>query len=364
MQKIADFIKQKILQSNKGKLPVLGEPRPVNMTRVLLNPRNILIVPYNRMGTLLMATRVFKSFRDRYPKARITVALHKAWSALIQRDPTIDDLVLFDDFIEDPLSKEFQDFGKDLIKREFDLAFFLSYQFDRDMAYLTRLSGADLRVSFRGSDELDFFNVEITPAQQVTYEADRYLKLLTTIGIPCEMRDYTMTVGDSIREKARLRFMPTAPPGTTGRLVGFDLTREIVGSPLSIKHAENAIKTLVEGLKTTVAVFYEPGKKAEAAALKEVFGKDIMLVEDRPVSLLAGMVSHCRFIVTHNTDLFQLAVALKHPTVAVLTRDEMTQWSPGEQNEVVHAERTSGSWPSASALSAAAKQLIKQTKPK
>ena len=152
MQIIADFIKQKILQTQKGKLPVPDEPRPVNMTRVLLNPRNILIVPYNRMGTLLMATRVFKSFRDRFPEARITVAVHQAWSALIQQDPTIDELVLFDDFIEEPLSKDFQKFGKDLNGRDFDLAFFLSYQFDRDMAYLTRLSGADLRVSFRGSD--------------------------------------------------------------------------------------------------------------------------------------------------------------------------------------------------------------------
>ncbi len=363
MHRIADFIRQKLFHPQYRKLPVPGEPRTVNMTSALLYPKNILIVPYNRMGTVLLATRVFKSIRDRFPEALITAAVHHAWGALIQRDPTINDVVTFDDFIEQPHSCQFQDFGRELASRGFDLAFFLSYQFDPDISYLIRLSDATLRVSYPGGENLNCFNVAVSPDPETRYEADRYLTLLNTVGIPCQMRDYTMSVSDAIREKARLRFMPTAAPGEIGRLVGFDLTREIVGVGLSTKYAEQAIRTLVEGLKTTVAVFYEPGKKAATAELKELFGKDILLVEDRPVSLMAGMLSHCRFVVAHNTDLFQLAVALKHPTAAVLTGQEAVQWSPGEQPHLVHVPCPDGGWPSSETLIAGTKLVVKQTRP-
>jgi len=313
------------------------------------------------MGTVLLATRVFKSFRERFRSAKISVAVHNSWSVLIQKDPTIDEIITFGDQIEDPFSKEFREIGRELKERNFDLAFFLSYQFADEMAYLTRLSGADLRVSFRGSKELNYFNVEIVPSSGIRYEVERYLEMLRTLGIESSIRDYTMTISESIREKARLRFLLTCSSSTQDKLVGFDLTREIVGNPISKKNAEYVIKTLISGVNAKVAVCFEPGGKALAADLKESFGKDIILVEDRPVSMLAGMMSLCRFIVTHNTDMFQLAVALKTPTLTCLTEDEMLQWSPGESKYLVHLKRSNGSWPSSDQIIQSVKQIIKQT---
>ena len=85
-----------------------------------------------------------------------------------------------------------------------------------------------------------------------------------------------------------------------------------------------------------IIVFFEPAKKPLVAELKEIFGKKIILVEDRPISLVAGLMSFCKFVVVHNTDLFQLSVALKTPTVAVLSEKEIIQWSPGQSEILVH----------------------------
>jgi len=95
--------------------------------------------------------------------------------------------------------------------------------------------------------------------------------------------------------------------------------------------------------------------------LKESFGKQIILVEDRPISMVAGLMSFCRFVVTHNTDLFQLAIALKIPTVSILTDGEITQWSPGEDDNLVHLERSDSYWPSTGNIIKAAKKVIQQT---
>ena len=362
MNSIAEFIINKIRRVRHGQLYVSGEFTPVNMTKILLNPRNILIIPYNRMGTVLLATRVFKSIREHFSSAKITVAVHNSWSVLIQGDPTIDDVAMFGDYIENPLSKEFRNIGRELAKLDFDLAFFLSYQFDREMAYLTRLSDANLSISFSGSNELEYFNVEVVPSPGIRYEVDRYLEMLRTLGIEGSIREYTMTISDSIRDKARMRFLPAGFPSKPGRLIGFDLTREIVGSPISKKNTEHVIKTLVSGLNATVVVFFEPEKKALAADLKETFGKSIILVEDRPVSMLAGMMSLCRLIVTHNTDLFQFGVALKTPTLSILTKKEMIQWSPGESEHLLHLERSEGSWPSSNIILQAVNKIVKQTR--
>ncbi|MFC1528414.1 glycosyltransferase family 9 protein [Candidatus Latescibacterota bacterium] len=362
MKSIAEFIKSKISRVRHGQISVPGDSPLVNMTKILLNPRNILIIPYNRLGTVLLATRVFKTIREHFNSAKISVAAHDSWSVLLQKDPTIDEVIIFKDYIKNPLSKEFKKIGKEVADHEFDLVLFLSYQFDREIAYLARLSNADIRISFSGSGDFNYFNVEIIPARGIRYEVDRYLDMLRTLGIEGSIRDYTMTINDSIRKTARMRYLPAGPLSNMGRLVGFDLTKEIVGSPISRKNAEYVIKTLISGIKATVVVFFEPAKKALAAELKEIFGKNIILVDDRPVSMLAGMISYCRFIITHNTDLFQLAVALKTPTVSILTRNEMAQWSPGESMHLEHLEISGGSWPSSSKILLASKKIIHQTK--
>lgn len=360
MNIITEFIKKKIRKVRHSKLFVPYKSEPINMTKILLDPKNILIIPYKHMGTVLLATRIFKSIREHYQEAKITAVVDWSWSSLIQNDPTIDEVITFTDFINNPQSKEFKKFGKELKALDYDLAFFLSYQFDYEIAYLTRLSNADLRVSFSGTDEHEFFNVGIVPAPGIRYEADRYLEMLRTLGIEGSMRDYTMSISDKIREKARMRFLPAGHTSKIGRIVGFDLTTEIVGDSISRKNSENTIKTLISSLKTTVVVFFEPEKKAMAAELKEIFGKDIILVEDRPVSMLAGMMSFCRFIVTHNTDLFQLAVALKTPTIAILTENESVQWSPGECEYIIHLLRSENSWPSSGNILRSTKKILKK----
>ena len=338
MNGILDFIKQKLNIGGKLNLPVQHKLVSLNITKYLRKPGKILIIPYNRMGTVILATRVFKSIRESYPEAQISVAVHNSWSVLIQKDPTIDSVFTYGDYIENPHSREFKTFAKELADQHFNIAFFLSFQNDICMAYMTNLTESDLRVSFSGNNDKEYFNVEIVPAAGTKNEVERYIEMFHTIGINGSVRDYTMTINEGIREKAVQRYLPAGFSTHTARLVGFDLTREIVGEPISRKNAEYIIKVIINDIKATVAVFFEPGKKALAASLKETFGKDIILIEDRPVSMVAGMMSLCRMIVTRNTDLFQLAIALKIPTMAVLTGEEMIRWSPGESPNLVHLE--------------------------
>ncbi|MFC1490593.1 glycosyltransferase family 9 protein [Candidatus Latescibacterota bacterium] len=357
---ISEFIKKKFKSIRYGQLGHMAETPAVNMTSILINPKNILIVPYNRMGTILLSSRVFKSIREHYPSAKITVAVYEPWSVLISKDPTIDEVLVFGDDIENPSSKGFQGIGQALANKNYDLAFYLSYQYDPVVAYLLRLSEADLRVSFKSEDKDNYFNVEIIPGDKERYEVERYLEMLRTIGIDGSIRDYTLKIGDSIRNKARLRYLP-GYQAKTSQYIGFDLTREIAGEPINKKNAEQAINALVSTFKAPVIVFFEPEKKPVAAELKETFGKQIILVEDRPISMVAGLMSYCRFVVTHNTDLFQLAVALKIPTISILTGSEKIQWSPGESEILVHIERSDSYWPSSSQIIKSARQLITQT---
>ena len=354
------LMKSRLLLVSKPAYLQVEETPQLNMTRILLNPQNILIMPYNRMGTVLLATRVFKSFRESYPSAKISVATYEPWSVLISKDPVIDQVIAFGDDIEHPSSKGFQEIGRTLAEQKFDLAFYLSYQFDPVMAYLLRLSRADLRIAFRTSSDVPYFNVEITPASGIRYEVERYLELLRTLGIPCSVRDYTLKISDSTREKAKLRFIPGFSSPDQKMLIGFDLTREIAGDPISKKSAENLIQALISGFDATVAVVFEPAKGSLASELKETFGKRLLVIEDRPISLVAGILSFCRFIVSRNTDLFQLAVALKLPTVGLLTPAEKIQWSPDGLNTVAHLERSHDSWPSGDKLVSAAGTFMKE----
>lgn len=363
MTRLVEFVKQKIKQFRIRTLSVPGSAAPVNITKILCAPRTILIVPYNRMGTILLATRVFKSIRERYPEARITVAVHSVWSVLIKNDPIIDEVIAFGDEIDNPHSAGFHAIGETLAGRAFDIAFFLSYQYDLSTAYLTRLSNASLRISFKTDQEYEFFNVQIVPSQGIRYEVERYLEMLRVLGISGEIRDYTMSISPVIREKARMRFFSGGMEARKDSITGFDLTREISGDPISRKNAEAVIAGLVADLDLTVIVFFEPGKRAIAASLKETFGKKIVLMEDRPVSAAAGLLSFCSFVVAHNTDLFQLAIALKIPVIGILTKNDMIQWSPGASERIAHLERSALSWPSSALIAQTAKHFLKSRRP-
>ncbi len=362
MNRLVQLVKRTFRQMRLKRLPVPEATPPVNITRIIRSPRSILIVPYNRMGTILLATRTFKAFRERYPETRITVAVHAAWSILIQNDSTIDDVLTFGDEVYNPLSPEFRAVGETLSNRGFDMAFFLSYQYDLGTAYLTRMSNASVRVSFQTDQPHQFFNVQLVPSEGTRYEGERYLDLLESVGIPGILRDYTMTISTAVREKARMKFLAGGTDSRTGSFVGFDLTSEIVGDPISRKQAESVVGALISELDATVILFFEPGKREIAAALKESFGKRVMPVEDRPVSTAAGLMSWCDFVVAHNTDLFQLSLALKVPVIGILGKNDMIQWSPGESERVVHLERSTLSWPSAAIITQAAKNLLRQKK--
>ena len=360
MKVITEFIKNKIKQVRFGQLGQLEETPAVNMTKILLKPKNILVIPYNRMGTVLLTTRIFKSFREHYTSSKITVAVYEPWSVLISKDPAIDQVIAFGDDIESPHSKGFQNIGKTLATKKFDLAFYLSYQFDPVLAYLTRLSEAVIRVSFKTDHKIPYFNVELIPAPGNRYEVDRYLEMLRTLGIEGSMRDYTLKISNKIREKAGLRYLSSFSRSMKNRFIGFDLTKEIAGEPLSKKNTEQVINSLISGFDATVIVFFEPQKKSMVAELKETFGKKIILVEDRPVSIVAGLMSFCRFVITHNTDLFQLAVALKTPNIGILEKHEMIQWSPGENTNLIHLDRSGSSWYYKNMLIQTAKRLLSQ----
>ncbi len=361
MNRLIDFLKKKVKEYRTGKLSIPDTPAQ-NITGILKNPGNILIVPFNSMGTILLATRVFKAVREYYPRARITVAVHSSWSVLIQNDPTIDEVLTYGDEINDPYSPDFQTIGASISRPSFDIAFFLSYQYDLGTAYLTCLSNAALRVAFLTGEENDFFNVQIVPAAGTRYEVERYFEMLESLGIVGDIRDYTMTMSAAIREKARLKFLSGGADSKHDTFVGFDLTKEIAGDPISRKNAESTIRALVTDPDITVIVFFEPGKRDIAASLKETFGKLVMLVEDRPVSSVAGLLSFCSFVVAHNSDLFQLAVALKIPLIGILNKNEMVQWSPAPSERIVHLERSSLSWPSAALITQEAKALLRQRK--
>lgn len=362
MNRIVDFIKNKFKEYRIRNLQVPPPTAAVNVTSILGNPRRILILPYNRMGSVLLATRVFKSVRERYPEAKISVAVHTAWSVLIQNDPTIDEVITFGDEIENPFSPGFLAVGETLASRSFDVAFYLSYHYDLPTAYLARLSNAALRISFKTGEEHEFFNVQIIPAQTQRYEVERYLELLDTLGISGGMRDYTMTISTAIREKARMKYFSGELEARKDMLAAFDLTREIVGDSITRKQAESVISSLVSDLDLSILVFFEPDKRPIAASLKETFGKRVVLVEDRPVSTAAGLLSFCNFVVAHNTDLFQLAIALKVPVIGILTKGEMIQWSPGQSDRIIHIERSILAWPSSAIISQTAKKFLRKKK--
>ncbi len=62
-----------------------------------------------------------------------------------------------------------------------------------------------------------------------------------------------------------------------------------------------------------------------------------------------------------NGKLVLVGDGLKIPTVGILTQEEMIQWSPSENRNLIHLERSKNSWPSSSMIIQTSKTIIRRT---
>ena len=166
------------------------------------DPRNILVIDFGQLGDVVMSLPALRAIRERFPNARIAVAVGKPAGGVIEMTNYADSIISVDRI---SLRDGFQPLSifrmlqlvKDVRRRQFE--FVIDLHSFRETNLLAFLSGAPQRLfSRRPGRSLDFlgnFNPKPPIDQNNPKEhlVDRYLDVLTPLGIKDSPREPRLT---------------------------------------------------------------------------------------------------------------------------------------------------------------------------
>lgn len=310
------------------------------------DPRNILVIDFGQLGDVVMSLPALSAIRERFPLARITVAVGKPGAEVIEMsgfaDATIsvDRVALRDGFKPLSVLRVFQ-VVKDVRSRKFDFVIDLhSFSETNLMGFL---SGAPKRLfSRRKGRSLDFLaNFRPLPpieeTNRIRHQVDRYLDVL----LPLEIKDAPRvprltTQVETGREIDALLRKSKADAGAP--LIGLfpGAGHESRRWPLE-RFAELA-DFLIRNDGARPIVFAGPEEREMVSQMRQLFPASTVILDRLTIRQLAAALARLAVFVSNDTGPMHIAAAVGAPVVLLLDRRAPGSYVPlSEPKRVIYS---------------------------
>jgi heptosyltransferase-3 len=300
------------------------------MTAEQFSPRAILVIKLRAIGDVLLSTGTLRSLRAAYPGARLDFLLEKPAREVVEGNPDVNSVLVFDPKSESSLS---------LIRRvrrgRYDMVIDLFG--NPRSAILTLLSGARVRVGYRFSWRKYSYNRIVEPRGGEVHNRDFNLDALRAVGIQ---------IGDPST------VFPLSPDGEVfgktffheSGLNGHGVVALNPGGGWYTKRwpvRKFALlgDMLAERRQVRIVIIWGPGEKGVAEELKGLMKASATLLPPSNLKELASVLRRCSGLVTNDSGPMHIAASLGTPVVAIFgpTRPDL-QGPLGEHRVIVRKE--------------------------
>lgn len=290
------------------------------------NPSNILIIDFGQLGDVVMSLPALRAVREKFPLARITIAVGKPGAEIIAMsgyaDATIevDRVALRDGF--KPLSVfKILDIVKDVRRRKFDFVVDLhSFSETNLLGYFSR---APQRLfARRPGRSLDFLSnyrpkppVDRNDPKQ--HLVDRYLDVLQPLGIKDAPRsprlslrlDYYAAVDEMLKK---------AKANTGSVLVGLFPGAGHPGRCWPIEKFSLLADFLARNDELRPIIFVGPEERRMLPKIRELFPPPSLILDRLSIPELAAAQSRLAVFVSNDTGPVHIAAAVGTPVVVLI----------------------------------------------
>lgn len=169
-----------------------------------INAQRILLVLHGSIGDVTRALPLAQRLRAGYPKAFIAWSVEPPSAPLLEGNPAIDEVILFD---RRHWWKSTGGFLRRIRRREFDLV--LDLQRHLKSGVISRCSGAPQRVGFHPADAKEcnwlFNNLYIERCGNSISKLDHYLKFADLLGLPNAKPQWDFALSDVERSRVDMQ---------------------------------------------------------------------------------------------------------------------------------------------------------------
>ena len=306
------------------------------------DPRNILVIDFGQLGDVVMSLPALRAIREKFPYAKITVAVGKPGKELLSLAGFADEILEVDrvSLRDGPTLVSIgriARFVAQVRKQKFDFVIDLHSYYETNI--LGFLSGASHRLySRRENRSLDFLgNFKPQPARERTtaHLVDRYLDLLKPLGIQDPPRTpvlRTSNAGDLAVEALLKKEKAHSGELLAGIFPGAGNASRLW--PLE-KFADVA-DHLIRNDRVRVIVFAGPEERELVPRMRSVFPARTIFFDRLTIPQLASAQARLTLFISNDTGPAHIAAAVGTPVVVVMDRSEPNSYMPiGEQNRFV-----------------------------
>lgn len=306
--------------------------------------RRIGVFKFRNIGDVLMITPALRALREAFPAAEITVAVNSVTDAMLQGNPHINHVLVYDRTEQQRgvLRRALHEwrFFRAIRSARFDLTVDFTSG-DRPARY-SWFSGAPKRVAFRDWKgkwnwrNLAYTHTRLNP-QTPIHEVERHLELLRFVGIVASNRDLCLLVPAQDREWAEQLL---APHRSRPIVHIHPVARWLFKCWDNSKMAE--VIDWLELEKDVRTVISSSANEREASRTKDILGRcrsqPIALVGQTSLAQLAAISEQADCFFGVDTAPMHIAAAVKTPVVCLFGPTDKTVWHPWCEKQITLAK--------------------------
>lgn len=306
------------------------------------DPRNILVIDFGQLGDVVMSLPALRAIRDRFPYAKITVAVGKPGKELLSLCGYTNEVLEVDRVALRDGPKlisigRIAKFVAQVRKAKFDFVIDLHSYYETNILGL--LSGAPRRLySRRENRSLDFLgNFKPQPARERTtaHLVDRYLDVLKSLGI--ENAPRTPRLSTSTTDDLAVEAMLKKEKAQSGELlVGIFPGAGNVSRLWPLENFAEVADHLIRNDRVRVIVFAGPEERALVPQMRNVFPSRTIFFDRLTIPQLASAQARLTLFISNDTGPAHIAAAVGTPVVVIMDRPDPNNFTPaGDQNRFV-----------------------------
>lgn len=307
----------------------------------MFDPRNILVIDFGQLGDVVLSLPALKAIRERFPTARITVAVGKPGAEIIDLSGyansvlVVDRVALRDGPMLVSIARIFQ-LVKNVRRSHFDFVIDLHSLSETNL--LGFLSGAPKRLySRRPGRSLNYlanFSPPPPAEDKSKHSIERYLDVLLPLGVkdvPPTPRLTTRLTDDQVVEK----LLKKQKADTGAPLVGLFPGSGHPGRRWPLDRFARLADHLTRNEGARVLVFAGPEESDLVRQIRSVFPASAIIFDKLTISQLAATQARLSVFVSNDTGPMHIAAAVGTAVVMLSDRPTPNSFVPKEPHHRV-----------------------------
>lgn len=314
------------------------------------DPYNILVIDFGQLGDVVLSLPALRAIREKFPQARITVAVGKPGAPIVELSGYADATIVVDRVGLRDGSKVLAIFRigrivKQVRREQFDFVIDLHSLSETNL--LGFLSGAPHRLYARrpgrSLDLLANFHPKppVEDNRPTKHAIDRYLDVLIPLGIvdaPRVPRLPTLPADDASVEQ----MLKKEKANTNAPLVGLFPGAGHPGRRWPLARFSELAERLARNDLVRIVLFAGPEEREMLKEMRASFPRSTIIFDKLTIPQLASALARLSVFVSNDTGPMHIATAVGTSVVALLDRPTPNSFIPIEaRHRVIYSRRIS-----------------------